>query len=69
MTYDQLYPIFECAHQNNEPPKTWYENNIMRSLQPKKTSTGILGTLFFESLFMNKGTQLLCISQYKICIY
>ncbi len=46
MTYDQLYPIFECAHQNNEPPKTWYENNIMRSLQPKKTSTGILGTLF-----------------------
>jgi len=46
MTYDQLYPLFECAHQNNEPPKTWYENNIMRSLQPKKTSTGILGTLF-----------------------
>lgn len=46
MTYDQLYPLFECAHQNNEPPKTWYENNIMRSLQPKKPSTGILGTLF-----------------------
>ena len=56
MTYDQLYPLFECAHQNNEPPKTWYENNIMRSLQPKKTSTGILGTLFRINLYEQRDS-------------
>ena len=34
MTYDQLYPIFECAHHNNQPPKSSYYNYIIRSLQP-----------------------------------